>query len=151
MLSQHRRSGCTRPPGYCRVGIGGNGGCKSRVGDCNDGIGGLIITAYLCLAIATMGRPCTTFGLLLYSTLGTWQTGTQYQSKTIFVPLLLRGKEHPMLNWHTRSLIDTMKSLSSGARTLKPLRILSNRWSHWHHFIRLVPLIVRIYCGMSVL
>jgi hypothetical protein len=31
LLSQHRRSGCTRPPGSRRVSIGGNGGCKSRV------------------------------------------------------------------------------------------------------------------------
>ena len=64
--------------------------------------------------------------------------------KRSFVPLLLRGKEHPMHNWHTRSLIDTMKSLSPAAPTLKPLGIPSNRWSHWHHFITLCSLRVDI-------
>jgi hypothetical protein len=47
-----------------------------------------------------------------------------------FVPLLIRDKEHPMHNWHTRLSIDTMMSLSPAPRTLKPLRIWSNRCSH---------------------
>jgi hypothetical protein len=47
-----------------------------------------------------------------------------------FVPLLLRRKEPPMHNRHCRLLIDTMKSLSPAARTLKPLRNPSNRWSY---------------------
>ncbi len=66
-----------------------------------------------------------------------------------FAPLLLRRKEPPMHNRHCRLLIDTiMKSLSPAARILKPLRRPSNRWSHWHHFIRLLPLIVHVvYCG----
>jgi hypothetical protein len=38
-----------------------------------------------------------------------------------FVLSLLGDKEHPMHNWHTRSWIDTMKSLSPAVRTLKPL------------------------------
>ncbi len=66
-----------------------------------------------------------------------------------FVPLLLRDKEHPMHNWHTRLSIDTMKTLSPAARTLKPIRIRSNRWSHRHHFIRLYSLIVHVDSGMS--
>ncbi len=61
-----------------------------------------------------------------------------------FAPLLLRRKEPPMHNRHCRSLIDTMKSLSPAAWTLKPLRMPSNRWSQWHHFIRLLPLIVHV-------
>ncbi len=47
-----------------------------------------------------------------------------------FAPLLLRRKEPQMHNQHCRLLIDTMKSLSPVARTLKPLRRPSNRWSH---------------------
>ena len=66
-----------------------------------------------------------------------------------FIPLLIRDKEHPMHKWHARSSIDTLKSLSPAPRTLKPLRIRYNRCSHWHHFIWLVPLIVRVDCGMS--
>ena len=43
-----------------------------------------------------------------------------------FVLLLLRDKEHPMHNWQS---IDTIKSLSlsPAPRTLKPLRIRSNK------------------------
>ncbi len=47
-----------------------------------------------------------------------------------FALLLVRCKEPPMHNRHCRLLIDTMKSLSPAARTLKPLRRPSNRWSH---------------------
>ena len=46
-----------------------------------------------------------------------------------FAPLLSRRKEPPMHNRHSRSSIDTMKSLSPATRTLKPLRMPSNRWS----------------------
>jgi hypothetical protein len=40
-----------------------------------------------------------------------------------FAPLLVRRKEPPMHNRHCRLLIDTMKSLSPAARTLKPLTL----------------------------
>jgi hypothetical protein len=44
-----------------------------------------------------------------------------------FDPSLLRDREHPMHQQHSRSSIDTMKSLSPAAQTLKPLRIPSNK------------------------
>ncbi len=43
-----------------------------------------------------------------------------------FVPLWQRDKEHPLHKQHGTSSIDTMKSLSPAAQTLKPLRIPSN-------------------------
>ncbi len=66
-----------------------------------------------------------------------------YEGQLCPVPLLLSHKEHPMQKQHSRSSIDTMKSLSPAPRTLKPLRIRSNRCSQWHHFIRLCSLITR--------
>ena len=64
-----------------------------------------------------------------------------------FAPLLLRCKEPPMHNQHCRSLIDTMKSLTPAALTLKPLRRPSNRSSPRQHFIRLCSHIVHVvYC-----
>jgi hypothetical protein len=57
--------------------------------------------------------------------------------KHIFAPLLLRCKEPPMHKQHCRSSIDTMKSLSPAALTLKPLRRPSNRSSPRQRFIRL--------------
>ena len=69
--------------------------------------------------------------------------------KHIFAPLLLRHKEPPMHKQHCRSLIDTMKSLSPAALTLKPLRRPSNRSSPRQHFIRLYSHIVHVvYCRM---
>jgi hypothetical protein len=64
--------------------------------------------------------------------------------KHIFAPLLLRCKEPPMHKQHCRSLIDTMKSLSPAALTLKPLRRPSNRSSPRQHFIRLCSHIVHV-------
>ena len=67
--------------GHCRIGIGGNGGCKHGV-IAMTGLVALLdlysraITVYLCSAIAMVGRPCSTFEVLLYL----WQTGTQYQN-----------------------------------------------------------------------
>ncbi len=57
--------------------------------------------------------------------------------KYIFAPLLLKCKEPPMHKQHCRSSIDTMKSLTPAALTLKPLRRPSNRSSPRQHFIRL--------------
>ena len=68
-----------------------------------------------------------------------------------FDPLLLRDKEHPMHQQHSRLLIDTMKSLSLAAQTLKPLWIPSNWCLHWHHYIRLFPDSThRIWCVCHV-
>ncbi len=49
-----------------------------------------------------------------------------------FVPLLLSHQVHPVLKQHTRLLIDIMKRLSPAAKTLKPIRISSNRCSLGH-------------------
>ena len=70
--------------------------------------------------------------------------------KHIFAPLLLRRKEPSMHNQHCRLSIDTMKTLSPGARTLKSLRRPSNRCTHRHHFIRLCSHIVHVERGMFV-
>ncbi len=70
--------------------------------------------------------------------------------KHIFAPLLLWRKEPPMHNQHCRLSIDTMKTLSPGAWTLKSLRRPSNRCTHWHHFIRLCSHIVHVERGMFV-
>jgi hypothetical protein len=64
--------------------------------------------------------------------------------KHIFAPLLLRCKEPPMHKQHCRLLIDTMKSLSPAALTLKPLRRPSNRSSPQQHCIRLCSHIVHV-------
>ncbi len=64
--------------------------------------------------------------------------------KLIFAPLLLRCKEPPMHKQHCRSSIDTMKSLSPAALTLKPLSRPSNRSSPRQHFIRLCSHIVHV-------
>jgi hypothetical protein len=51
-----------------------------------------------------------------------------------FVLLLLSDNEHPMQNQHSRLSMDTMKSLSPAAQTLKPLTIPSNRVSQMSAF-----------------
>ncbi len=64
--------------------------------------------------------------------------------KHIFAPLLLRCKEPPMHKQHCRLSINTMKSWSPAALTLKPLRRPSNRSSPRQHFIRLCSHIVHV-------
>ncbi len=83
----------------------------------------------------------------------------RYQSKTMraqkicqitqLCPNIAKGQRAPNAQLTHQIVIDTMRTLSPAARTLKPIRIRSNRWSHWHHFIRLYSLIVRVDCGMS--